>query len=215
MTDFDNSKCKWAYKQGVCGFRVPDSTDECRGKCLLYEEEGEEMLKVIEGMGQDAEVVTNASGGKQSKAPMAMHLVDADYLKSVFNDKLQQLNFSDIKPIDLENKYYAVINIATFMESGIKGFLLTAMYHLCNDVALQVINVAKILQYGAERYQPNNWRLIPEEDHLNHALSHIFADLAGDTQDDHINHALCRLMMAYATEKSENFEYNKYVNKNS
>lgn len=35
----------------------------------------------------------------------------------------------------------------------------------------------------------------------------------GDTQDDHIDHALCRLMMAYATEKSENFNYNTYIPK--
>ena len=30
---------------------------------------------MIEGVGKDAEIVTNEKGGKQSKAPMAMHLI--------------------------------------------------------------------------------------------------------------------------------------------
>ena len=82
---------------------------------------------------------------------------------------------------------------------------------LCDDEVQQVINIAKILQYGADRYAPNNWRLIPEEEHINHALIHLIAHLAGDTQDDHINHALCRLMMAKSTKKSENFAYGAYI----
>ena len=35
----------------------------------------------------------------------------------------------------------------------------------------------------------------------------------GDTQDNHLDHALCRLMMAYATNKSENFDYKGYKKK--
>ena len=31
-------------------------------------------------------------------------------------------------------------------------------------------------------------------------------------QDNHIGHAMCRLMMAKATKKSDNFEYGAYVN---
>jgi len=45
------------------------------------------------------------------------------------------------------------------------------------------------------------------------ALIHIVAHLAGDTQDEHINHALCRLMMAYATKKSADFDYCSFVKK--
>ena len=29
------------------------------------------MNKIIDGVGEDAEVITNANGGKQSKSPMA------------------------------------------------------------------------------------------------------------------------------------------------
>ena len=39
--------------------------------------------------------------------------------------------------------------------------------------------------------------------HLNKALIHIAAFLAGDTQDDHIGHACCRLQMALEKHLSE------------
>jgi len=70
-----------------------------------------------------------------------------------------------------------------------------------------MFRLAGVLAYGATRYAPNNWRLISLQDHLNHALQHLFAYLAGDTQDDHLGHALCRLMFAVAKqEMGDNFE---------
>ena len=35
----------------------------------------------------------------------------------------------------------------------------------------------------------------------------------GDTQYEHLEHCMCRLMMAYATQKSPDFNYIKYVPK--
>lgn len=61
------------------------------------------------------------------------------------------------------------------------------------------LHVAAILKYGATKYGDNNWRKIALNDHLNHALTHIFAHLAGDIQDDHLGHAACRMMMALET----------------
>ena len=58
-----------------------------------------------------------------------------------------------------------------------------------------VATVAKVLKEGAESHGENNWHSIPSSDHLNHALLHIFAYMAGDTQDDHAEHATCRIMM--------------------
>ena len=86
-----------------------------------------------------------------------------------------------------------------------------AMEYLEGHAIKRMIAIAKVLKYGADRYEPNNWRLIPQEDHINHALIHIIAHLMGDTQDDHIDHALCRLMMALATSPSECFSYTSYV----
>jgi hypothetical protein len=68
--------------------------------------------------------------------------------------------------------------------------------HLLDGPA--ILELAKVLQYGATRYERDNWRLISQEDHINHALVHLFAYLSGDEQDDHLEHAFCRLMMALA-----------------
>ena len=74
-----------------------------------------------------------------------------------------------------------------------------------------LLAIAKVLKEGAEKYEPNNWRLIPEEEHINHALIHLLAAALGDTQDDHIEHALCRIMMSIAVIPSKGFSYTQYV----
>lgn len=63
-----------------------------------------------------------------------------------------------------------------------------------------MFRLAEVLAYGATKYGDNNWRAIPVQDHINHALQHVFAYQAGDGSDDHLGHALCRMMMAVATE---------------
>ena len=177
--------------------------------------------KIIDGVGKDAEIVTNAAGGKQSKSPMAMHLVDPYFLQTFAKNKAEELEYIDDSrstKIDDEDasvyySYRAIEYIAHYMMTGEDWFLLAAMDALELDELLQITKIAKVLQYGASRYEPNNWRLIPEEEHINHALIHILAYIAGDTQDDHIDHALCRLMMAYAVDKSIGFDYCSYTTK--
>ncbi len=65
-----------------------------------------------------------------------------------------------------------------------------------------ILEIARILHKGALKYEENNWRLISCKSHINHALTHIFAYLAGDTQDEHLEHALCRMMMAVETKQN-------------
>jgi hypothetical protein len=74
-------------------------------------------------------------------------------------------------------------------------------FHLMDPKASFVL--AEVLAYGATRYGRDNWRYIDVEDHLNHALQHIFAFLDGDTQDDHLEHALCRVHMAVAVDRQD------------
>jgi hypothetical protein len=62
--------------------------------------------------------------------------------------------------------------------------------------ARAVMAIAEVLKHGADKYGDNNWRKIPVADHLNHALAHAFAYIAGDGQDDHLSHAACRLLFA-------------------
>ena len=59
-----------------------------------------------------------------------------------------------------------------------------------------VLHLAKIMKYGADKYGENNWHAISEREHLNHALTHLLALLAGDAQDDHLGHAAWRVMAA-------------------
>jgi len=157
---------------------------------------------VIDGVGADAEIVTNDLGGKQSKTPAALHLIDPKFFEAILGD------FPESYPLN---------RICQFMQTNEKRFILQAIEDM-NDDAEELnplLVIGKVLQYGADRYEPNNWRLIPQESHINHALIHYVAYLMGDTQDDHIDHCMCRLMMAYATEVSEGFSYTEYVKKSS
>jgi len=75
-------------------------------------------------------------------------------------------------------------------------------FHLLDARAM--FKLAEVLAYGATRYERDNWRKISTEEHLNHALQHIFAWMADDKQDDHLGHAFCRLMMALAIDLERN-----------
>jgi hypothetical protein len=82
-------------------------------------------------------------------------------------------------------------------EQGGKQADLPYAFHLIDSKALFAL--ANVMDEGAKKYERDNWRKIDTESHLNHAISHIYAYLAGDTQDKHLEHAFCRLMMAVAT----------------
>ena len=72
-------------------------------------------------------------------------------------------------------------------------------FHLLPISAL--FDAAQVAKYGADKYgetfTSRNYTKIPTVDHLNHALQHIYAFLAGDKQDDHLGHAIVRLMFAF------------------
>lgn len=138
---------------------------------------------MIEGIGKDAEIVTNDKGGKQSKAIGAFYLVDPKFLYGFFKIYRREA--------------HTIIN---YMIGGVNKDTMTL--HIMEDHPDALIQIAKTLEEGVTKYPMNNWRLIPEEDHLNHALIHLYALEEGDTQDDHLGHFLTRIMMAYATEKS-------------
>ena len=63
-----------------------------------------------------------------------------------------------------------------------------------------VFRMGETLKIGAERYAEWNWTGIPTTDHINHALIHLYAWLAGDTQDDHLGHAITRIAFAIHTD---------------
>ena len=48
---------------------------------------------------------------------------------------------------------------------------------------LAMLEIAKRSGYGQKRYGPDNWQKIPWQEHLNHALTHIYCWLAEDKSD--------------------------------
>ena len=88
-------------------------------------------------------------------------------------------------------------------EKGSKGLQSPTFYRLDLIPSEAIFSLGKTLQAGAEKYDENNWREIPSKNHINKALIHLYAYLAGDTQDDHLDHALARLAMAVATKETE------------
>lgn len=162
------------------------------------------MDDLFEDMGTDAEIVTNKDGGKQSKAPAAIHLIDPVFLSDECEDILSELD----EPCNI----LEAIKLISFgmYHQETDGFTAAAAT-LEPDFSKRLMMIGKTLQYGATRYTPNNWRLIPQEEHINHALLHLLALYSGDKQDDHLSHALTRLMMASATEVSKGFSYTEFI----
>ena len=162
------------------------------------------MSGLFEGMGIDAEIVTNENGGKQSKSPAALHLIDPLYLGNECSDLLSGLE----QPCHILE---AIKLISWGMYHQEKDGFRAAAEALEPDFSKRLMMIGKTLQYGTTRYAPNNWRLIPQEEHVNHALLHLLALYSGDKQDDHLSHALTRLMMASATEVSKGFNYTEFI----
>lgn len=184
----------------LCEYNIPKGFNEEMGK------EPPALNVVIEGVGKEVEIVVNSNGGKQSASPVAIHLIDPLFLERFISRQL----FTETEE---KSKIYEMIRcIAAFMDTRD----CSELYKAIEQAPIKthpLLAIGKVLKEGAGKYEANNWRLIPEEEHINHALIHLLAAALGDTQDDHIEHALCRLMMASATLPSIGFSYTKYIEK--
>jgi hypothetical protein len=73
--------------------------------------------------------------------------------------------------------------------------------------AIELAEIAKVLAEGEVKYPSRdgvpNWHGISTNDHLNHALQHIYAYLGGDRSDSHLAHAATRLIFAMFTSKGD------------
>lgn len=67
--------------------------------------------------------------------------------------------------------------------------------------------LAEVAKYGADKYNGSrdnpNYRKIPIESHLNHAMYHIVQYLNNDNAEDHLAHAMTRLVFCVALEREK------------
>jgi hypothetical protein len=75
-------------------------------------------------------------------------------------------------------------------------------YGLLPPAALQA--TVEILTFGAEKYEPNNWKYVPnsKERYFDAMQRHVWAWKSGEQDDpesgkNHLAHALCCLMFLY------------------
>ena len=160
---------------------------------------------IVEGVGKDAPTIMNGFGGKQSLNLYAPHLLDPDFLDAMGDEEGVLHHIANYMRTESPVHLFLAIEDAYPTDST---------PHIAK-VADRLLTISKVLKEGADKYEANNWRLIPSEAHLSHALTHYLAFLAGDTQDDHLAHFLCRLMMVYATPKTEGFSYTEYIPRNN
>lgn len=97
------------------------------------------------------------------------------------------------------------------MSKGLKFDNGKERYDLLPPIALH--EIAKVLTYGAQKYAPNNWRLV--EDHESRyfaaAQRHLWAWQRGEKTDpetgiSHLAHAACSLMFLADLEAENNHE---------
>ena len=91
-------------------------------------------------------------------------------------------------------------------ERGGKQSATPYAFHLLPPNA--IFAAAEVAKYGAGKYGETqldrNYKKIPAEEHVNHAVQHLYAYLAGDTGDDHLAHAILRAMFAFEVDHEQN-----------
>lgn len=59
-----------------------------------------------------------------------------------------------------------------------------------------MLAVAKAMSEGAAKYGDENWRGLPIDNIVNHAVRHVFLWMSGDRSEDHLGHAAAGMLMA-------------------
>lgn len=132
---------------------------------------------------------------------------DPDYEQETRRYKNEDIHLTKIPEelVVLETEYGLSPDTPTEVtpEGGKQSKLNLALHLL---PARAILEVGRILKQGADKYDSpgddRNWKKIPIEDHLNHALMHIFAYLLNDKQDEHLSHAACRILFALELDDS-------------
>jgi hypothetical protein len=108
-------------------------------------------------------------------------------------------NFTPLKEVNSH-----MTPLETNKNGGVQSSVQRA-YHLVPPDALS--QVARIMYNGSMKYSDDNWKKIPCNDHLNHAVHHVFLHLAGNRMEDHLAHAATRMLMAL-----DRYQNNNHIN---
>ncbi len=64
--------------------------------------------------------------------------------------------------------------------------------------------VAEAMAEGAVRYGDHNWKGLPPEEILNHAMRHLYLHMAGDRKEPHLRNAAANVLMLLSMECTSN-----------
>lgn len=79
-----------------------------------------------------------------------------------------------------------------------------AAFHLIPPSAIQA--VSEVLYEGEIKYGRDNWKSIDIEEHINHAIAHLYGALAASEEQqsvEELSHAACRVLFALALCRAE------------
>lgn len=86
--------------------------------------------------------------------------------------------------------------------NGAKRGAVRERFDLIPPLGLQA--VAEAMAKGSARYGDDNWRGLPKEEMVNHAIRHLVLWMAGDRSEPHAAHAAANCLMLVDLEGSSN-----------
>ena len=93
--------------------------------------------------------------------------------------------------------------------AGAKQSFIAADYECIPPVVLRLL--AQCLGFGRRKYGFENWKDIPFEDNLNHAMNHIVEWRMGDRLEPHLVNAMARLTFALTQAVESNQQPPQYI----
>lgn len=93
--------------------------------------------------------------------------------------------------------------------AGAKQSFIAADYECIPPVVLRLL--AQCLGFGRRKYGFENWKNIPFEDNLNHAMNHIVEWRMGDRSEPHLVNAMARLTFALTQAVESNQQPPQYI----
>lgn len=128
---------------------------------------------------------------------------------TVVNEQNGYFDEIDGEWIDEPNPFNDRKNKIVVNEQGGKQSHLDARFDCIPSVVLRLL--AQCLGFGARKYGKENWKKIPQWDHLNHAMNHINEWNRGNRDEPHLVNAMARLTFALWQAVDNNTQPDTYL----